>query len=129
MLHQCPAVVGSKVLTEDGLYWGGDPGQAEETLNEGTDGRVLTGFDYKFFVQSTVWAPGELDQQMKDGTWFTANVSKEVIFKSRDRLGTQRAKVSDRVASFPRDIPVAERPYHTIEIFAKEIFFPLASMD
>jgi len=98
MLHQCPDVRGSKKLSEDGLYWGGDPGQAQDTLNQsnGEDGRVLTGFDFKFFVQSTVWSPGELERQVQEGTWFCATVSREVIFKSRDRMGTQRAKVSSQ---------------------------------
>jgi putative AlgH/UPF0301 family transcriptional regulator len=54
---------------------------------------VLTGFDFKFFVQSTVWGSSkELQKEIDNGTWFTARVSKEVLFKSRDRMGTRRAK-------------------------------------
>jgi len=92
MLHQCPSVIGSKKITDDGLYWGGDPAQAQEAMSEATDGRVLTGFDFKFFVQSTLWSPGELEKQVEGKTWFKAEVSKEVLFKSRDRMGTRRAK-------------------------------------
>ena len=54
--------------------------------------RVMTGFDFKFFVQSTLWSPNELEKEIKDDTWITAEVSKEVLFKSRDRMGTRRAK-------------------------------------
>jgi hypothetical protein len=54
--------------------------------------RVLTGFDFKFFVQSTTFNRGELEQQLTDQTFFLASVSKEVLFKSRDRMGTRRAK-------------------------------------
>jgi Uncharacterized ACR, COG1678 len=92
MLHQCPSVIGCRKLTGDGLYWGGDPSQAQTAMEEATD-RVMTGFDFKFFVQSTLWSPGELERQIAGGVWFVATVSKEVLFKPRDRMGTRRAKV------------------------------------
>lgn len=34
----------------------------------------------------------QLEQEIKDGTWYLATVSKEVLFRSRDRLGAKRAK-------------------------------------
>jgi putative AlgH/UPF0301 family transcriptional regulator len=33
-----------------------------------------------------------LEQEIKDGVWYLATVSKEVLFRSRDRLGAKRAK-------------------------------------
>ena len=116
MLHLCPAVQGAKQLTNDGLYWGGDPSQAQEAMNDPSLDRVMTGFDFKFFVQSTRWLPlqvcntpvplgyasrcvpnnyfdiFQLENEVRDETWFAASVSKEVLFKSRDRMGTRRAK-------------------------------------
>ena len=92
MLHQCPTVEGATQLTDDGLYWGGDPQNAQEAMSDPSLERVLTGFDFKFFVQSTVWSQKEIEKELKAETWFKAYVSKEVLFKSRDRMGTQRAK-------------------------------------
>jgi hypothetical protein len=92
MLHICPAVENATKLTEDGLYWGGDPGQAQDAMSDPTLERVVTGFDFKFYVQSTRWLPLQLEKEIKDGTWIMASVSKEVLFKSRDRLGAKRAK-------------------------------------
>jgi hypothetical protein len=92
MLHQCPTVPDAEPLSDEGLYWGGDPALAQDAMDEVTD-KVLTGFDFKFFVQSTVWGSSkELQKEIDNGTWFTARVSKEVLFKSRDRMGTRRAK-------------------------------------
>ena len=34
----------------------------------------------------------QLEQEIKDGVWYLATVSKEVLFRSRDRLGAKRAK-------------------------------------
>jgi putative AlgH/UPF0301 family transcriptional regulator len=92
MLHLCPTVQNAQKLTEDGLYWGGDPAQAQEAMENPSLDRILTGFDFKFFVQSTIWSAKDLDKEIQDGVWFPASVSKEVLFKSRDRMGTQKAK-------------------------------------
>jgi Uncharacterized ACR, COG1678 len=92
MLHLCPGVNGAKKLTDDGLYWGGDPTHAQEAMNNPNLDRIFTGFDFKFFVQSTRWLPLQLEKEIRDGTWVCAEVSKEVLFKPRDRMGTRRAK-------------------------------------
>ena len=92
MLHLCPTVKGATKLTEDGLYWGGDPAQAQDAMEDPSLEKVMTGFDFKFFVQTTLWSTKALDKEIKDGIWFPAMVSKEVLFKSRDRMGTQQAK-------------------------------------
>lgn len=92
MMHLCPTVQGAKKLTEDGLYWGGEPAQAQDAMSDPSLSRVFTGFDFKFYIQSTVWKPGELQAEIAAGTWFCASVSKEILFKSRDRMGTMRAK-------------------------------------
>eukprot|EP00545_Synedropsis_sp_CCMP1620_P009825 CAMPEP_0119005684 /NCGR_PEP_ID=MMETSP1176-20130426/1867_1 /TAXON_ID=265551 /ORGANISM="Synedropsis recta cf, Strain CCMP1620" /LENGTH=374 /DNA_ID=CAMNT_0006957521 /DNA_START=6 /DNA_END=1127 /DNA_ORIENTATION=- len=92
MLHQCPTVAGTKQLTDDGLFWGGDAAQAQDAMSDPSLERVYTGFDFKFFVQSTRWLPLQLEKEIRDGTWFVASVSKEVLFKPRDRMGTRRAK-------------------------------------
>ncbi len=57
MIHFCPAVKGSRKITDDGLYHGGDPSQAQEAMNDPSLERPMTGFDFKFFVQSTKWLP------------------------------------------------------------------------
>jgi len=92
ILHLCPTVQNAQKLTEDGLYWGGDPAQAQEAMEDPSLDRIMTGFDFKFFVQSTIWSAKDLDKEIQDGVWFPASVSKEVLFKSRDRMGTQKAK-------------------------------------
>eukprot|EP00980_Cylindrotheca_fusiformis_P030569 scaffold25049_cov127-Cylindrotheca_fusiformis.AAC.1 len=92
MLHKCETVVGAKQITGDGLYWGGDPSQAQEAMEDPALGRVVTGFDFKFFVQNTHWLTRNVEKQLAEGVWFAAEVSTEVLFKSRDRMGTQKAK-------------------------------------
>ena len=156
MVHACPYVNGSVPLPmSDGLYWGGSPVQAQEAMKDGRLEKPLSGFNLKFFIQTTRWLPsqvrfsflfplgvgerpvrgfpwialfrrssfvviffissiyapllraptntpvrshphahgsGQLEQEIKDGVWYPAIVSKEVLFRSRDRLGAKRAK-------------------------------------
>jgi hypothetical protein len=92
MLHLCPSVTNCKLITEDGLYWGGDPSQAQEAMSDPSNERVYTGFDFKFFVQSTSFGSGEVQKYIEQERFFCVNVAKEILFKSRDRMGTRRAK-------------------------------------
>lgn len=93
MLHACPYVKGCVPLPKaDGLYWGGDPVQAQKAMKDDRLEKPMSGFDFKFFIQTTRWLPSQLEQEIKDGTWYVATVSKEVLFRSRDRLGAKRAK-------------------------------------
>jgi Uncharacterized ACR, COG1678 len=99
MMHQCSAVPGAVQITDDGLYWGGDPAQAQEAMDipimnpiTGKKDKVCTGFDFKFFVQSTIYPPGALQKEIDQGTFYAVQVAKDVLFQSRDRMGTRRAK-------------------------------------
>ncbi|OEU22940.1 hypothetical protein FRACYDRAFT_233102 [Fragilariopsis cylindrus CCMP1102] len=92
MLHLCPTVNDAQQITEDGMYWGGDPTQAQDAMEDPSLDRIYSGFDFKFFVQSTIWSSGVLQGEVDDNIWFQANVSNNVLFKSRDRMGTKKAK-------------------------------------
>ena len=60
MIHVCPTVEGAVPLTDDGLFWGGDPAQAQDAMNDPSLDRIMSGFDFKFFVQSTRWLPKQV---------------------------------------------------------------------
>mmetsp|Transcript_17723 Transcript_17723/g.37230 ORF Transcript_17723/g.37230 Transcript_17723/m.37230 type:complete len:519 (+) Transcript_17723:108-1664(+) len=93
MLHYCPLVKGcTKLPKSDGLFWGGDPEQAQEVMKDKSFEEPLSGFSFKFFISYTKWSAAELEKEIKNGTWYMTTVSREVLFKSRDRLGSKRAK-------------------------------------
>lgn len=93
MLHMCPYVNGSQPLSMcDGLYWGGDPCEMKAAMTDPRLEKPLTGFDFKFFFKDTRWLPSQLEKEIMDETWIVAQVSKEVIFRNRDRLGPMRSK-------------------------------------
>ena len=85
MLHLCPTVNDAKQISEDGMYWGGDPTQAQDAMEDPSLEKVYSGFDFKFFVQSTIWpSVGVLQSEVDDKIWFPAKVSKNVLFKVRE---------------------------------------------
>lgn len=93
MLHMCPYVNGSTPLTMcEGLYYGGDPCVVSKAMKDERLEKPMTGFDFKFFFKDTRWLPSQLEKEIQDETWIVAQVSKEVIFRNRDRLGPMRAK-------------------------------------
>mmetsp|Transcript_315 Transcript_315/g.576 ORF Transcript_315/g.576 Transcript_315/m.576 type:complete len:443 (-) Transcript_315:1385-2713(-) len=93
MLHLCPTVRDATKITEDNVYWGGDPAQAQDAMEDPSLDRMYSGFDFKFFVQSTIWSNvGTLQSEVDDKIWFPAKVSQKILFKSRDRMGTKKAK-------------------------------------
>jgi Uncharacterized ACR, COG1678 len=83
MLHLCPTVQDACQITEDGMFWGGDPAQAQDAMEDPSLDRLYTGFDFKFFVQSTIWSTKALQKEIDDKVWFPAKVSKNVLFKVR----------------------------------------------
>ena len=61
MVHACPYVNGSVPLARsDGLYWGGSPVQAQEAMKDDRLERPLSGFDFKFFIQTTRGLPSQV---------------------------------------------------------------------
>eukprot|EP00531_Pseudo-nitzschia_arenysensis_P012436 CAMPEP_0116141164 /NCGR_PEP_ID=MMETSP0329-20121206/14235_1 /TAXON_ID=697910 /ORGANISM="Pseudo-nitzschia arenysensis, Strain B593" /LENGTH=398 /DNA_ID=CAMNT_0003636327 /DNA_START=54 /DNA_END=1250 /DNA_ORIENTATION=+ len=93
MLHLCPTVNGATQITEDGMFWGGDPTQAQDAMEDPSLDRIYSGFDFKFFVQSTIWSnAGTIQSEIDEQVWFPASVSQNILFKSRDRMGTKKAK-------------------------------------
>ena len=82
MLHLCPTVNDAKQITEDGMYWGGDPTQAQDAMEDPSLDRIYSGFDFKFFVQSTVWSnAGTLQSEIDEKVWFSTAVSQNLLFK------------------------------------------------
>jgi hypothetical protein len=84
MLHLCPTVNDAIQITEDGMYWGGDPTQAQDAMEDPSLDRIYSGFDFKFFVQSTLWSNAKtLQSEVDDEIWFPASVSQNTLFKVR----------------------------------------------
>jgi putative transcriptional regulator len=61
----------------NGLFWGGD---FEELLQK-IELKTINPEDYKFFVGYAGWTAGQLEEEIKEGSWFVAkNATPEQVF-------------------------------------------------
>lgn len=88
-IHSYPEVKGARpLLKEQGLYFGGDMESAGEVVTNGPG----SGFNFRFFVQCTLWGPGELEKEVEMGLWRPVVGSKMALLRVRDRKGPDIAK-------------------------------------
>uniref|UniRef100_I2CSD8 Uncharacterized protein n=1 Tax=Nannochloropsis gaditana (strain CCMP526) TaxID=1093141 RepID=I2CSD8_NANGC len=88
MIHTYPELERATQVTNDGLFFGGNYTAAQELVRE----QGASSSRFKFFIQQTLWAPGELKREIEDKVWYPAQVSKDVILKNRGREGPKMAK-------------------------------------
>ena len=64
----------------DGIYWGGDFEQISYMINDG----LIKSTEIRFFLGYSGWAPGQLEEEMKENSWIVTNANSEEIFKLED---------------------------------------------
>lgn len=77
ILHNIPDVFeGTEVLNH--VFWGG----SLETLNDYITVNPSGNNMLKLFVGYSGWSAGQLEAELKEGTWLVADVPDDIIFKS-----------------------------------------------
>jgi len=70
----------------DGVWWGGDFDQLKFLISS----ELVTPENIRFFVGYSGWSEGQLQEEMEIGSWVTANMHPNYVFKSRpDSLWSQ----------------------------------------
>lgn len=77
VLHRIPENIGG-IEVRNGVYWGGSFDRLQETIN--LNGCSDT--DVRLFVGYSGWSPGQLEDEMKEGSWLIADVSQDVLFET-----------------------------------------------
>ncbi|MEO9020922.1 MAG: YqgE/AlgH family protein [Ginsengibacter sp.] len=77
-LHQYPDMIsgGEKVLDE--IYWGGN----FESLQIHLKNNDLDKNKIRFFIGYSGWSEGQLDYEMKEGSWLTVMATRKLIFET-----------------------------------------------
>ncbi len=75
MLHRIPATIGG-VEVNNGVYWGGS---FDALQAHGSDGTLNTS-DIRLFVGYAGWSPGQLENEIREGSWLVADVTHQVVF-------------------------------------------------
>lgn len=80
MLHRTPLLFGGNEVV-DGVYWGG----SYEALKEAVTTDSFQSIDLRLFVGYSGWEPGQLQQELKDGSWIVAEVPGELLFDTETK--------------------------------------------
>lgn len=75
MLHRIPGSIGG-IEINNGVYWGGS---FDALQVQGTDG-AIDASDIRLFVGYAGWSPGQLESEIKEGSWLIADVTQQVVF-------------------------------------------------
>lgn len=75
MLHRMPETIGGAEIN-NGVYWGG----SFDALQSFTIGGNIDKADVRLFVGYAGWSPGQLENELKEGSWLIGDVSHQVIF-------------------------------------------------
>ena len=84
MLHLLPETIGGTEIN-NGVCWGG----SFEVLQDMPEEEAVN--DIRLFVGYSGWSPGQLERELKEGSWLIADVSQEVIFDTEPEQVWKRA--------------------------------------
>jgi putative transcriptional regulator len=85
-LHRLGDLLEGSDEISDGIYWGGNYEQLKVMINQ----QLVTPRDIRFFVGYSGWSDRQLDEELANGSWITAPMFPNYLFKTRpERLWSQ----------------------------------------
>ena len=75
-VHRIPELLDGSLEVANGIFWGGNFKQLKKLLNEG----LLIESDIRFFLGYTGWSKNQLEDEIKENSWFVSENDFENIF-------------------------------------------------
>jgi len=76
LMHRIPRHLGQGKKIADGIYWGGSFDELYDLATQ----KDYNEADVRLFLGYSGWAPGQLEEEIKEGTWLVANVTEDILF-------------------------------------------------
>lgn len=103
-LHRVGDLLADSKEIIPGIFWGGDYGELKFLIQQG----LVAPRDIKFFVGYSGWSEGQLVDEMKFGSWVTAPMYANYLFKTQaKKLWSQVMVNKGDIFSVIADIPDA----------------------
>jgi len=104
-IHNLGEELEESMLIQDGLWWGGD---FEQLISMVELGKV-TAADVLFFIGYSGWSVGQLDEEIKAGSWIISEISaSQVLQEDSSELWKETLKPINNNFSVISEIPDAD---------------------
>lgn len=80
-IHRVPYQLSGGILVKDNIYWGGNFEELKELVNEDK----LNPSDFRFFLGYAGWAPGQLEDELKNNSWIITEAIESYLFNSNPK--------------------------------------------
>lgn len=77
-IHKNPGKIDGGYEVQNGIYWGGN----FSSLRLLVEANSVNPDDVKFFVGYAGWSAGQLDDEMKENSWYVTDANEEFIFST-----------------------------------------------
>ena len=77
-IHQYPQYFDDAVKIADNIYWGGDFEKMKRLIKDGT----IDTNKIKFFLGYSGWSQGQLEEEILENSWITAEANKTLVFET-----------------------------------------------
>lgn len=78
-VHNVGTMLEDSIKLTDGVYWGGDFESLQFLITSG----LIEPHNIRFFVGYSGWSAGQLDEEMETGSWVTADMHANYLFKTK----------------------------------------------
>ncbi len=79
-VHNVPLLLPDSYHVKDDLYWGGDFEKVKSIVGEG----LLSKENIRFFLGYSGWTKGQLEGELKTGSWLVSDIDTKMIFKDNN---------------------------------------------
>ncbi len=78
-IHNIGDLLEESVKIKNGIYWGGNYEKLKFFIETG----LVKKHNIKFFIGYSGWSPGQLEEEMKFGSWVSDDIHSNYIFKTK----------------------------------------------
>lgn len=104
-LHNVGDLLEGCIKVKRGVYWGGD----YEKLKFLVDSKLITSNNIRFYIGYSGWSAGQLEEELKNGSWVLADMHANYLFKSKadllwEQIMTNKGNAYSVIAKMPDSV-------------------------